>query len=68
MLCLLFMFKIFHTKKEKKGTKERINKPQLPFPSQFNLTFLIEEELGIIISPSIPFHNFLPNNKKKIYK
>lgn len=42
---------------------EEKNKAELPFPSQFNLTFLIEEELGIVISPSIPFHNFLPNKK-----
>lgn len=41
------------------------NKSRLPFPSQFSLALLIEEELGIIVSPSIPFHDFLPNKKGK---
>lgn len=62
-LCLRY----FIERKRKKGMKEK-NKPELPFPTQLNLAFLIEEELGIIISPSIPFHNFLPNKKKKINK
>lgn len=64
MLYLLFMFKIFHRKINKRNKTK--NKPKLPFPSQLNLSFLIEDELGIIISPSIPFHNFLPSKQKNI--
>lgn len=58
-LCLNFFIETKLRKKQKKNK-------QLPFPSQLNLTFLIEDELGIIISPSIPFQNFLPNKKKYI--
>lgn len=65
LLNMLCLFKIFHRNKCGGGDNKRKNK-QLPFPSQLNLAFLIEDELGIIISPSIPFQNFLPNKKKYV--
>ena len=35
-------------------------------PSLTSTIHDLEDELGIIISPSIPFHNFLPNKQKNI--